>query len=182
MVKVIQQYFEKKARRKEELFQITREIIKECGLSIKSAHSKNINKAEKHLNKALNLMKKASKIRECPSETLVAEQELVEARIVLYVVKNNKLPKILGSKEAYVLGSLDAVGELKRMMLNYLINSKVEKAKTIFKLMEKIYDELSVLVFPDYVLPTFRRKLDIARMQVERARELLLEGCKHGKR
>ena len=48
--------------------------------------------------------------------------------------------------------------------------------------MEKIYDEFSVLVFPDYVLPAFRRKLDIARIQVERARELLVEGCKYGKR
>ncbi len=182
MVKVIKDYFEKKAKRKEKLFQITREIIKECGLSIKSTHSRNTDKAKKHLNKALELMKKAKEIRECPSETLVAEQELVEAKIVLWAFEKNKAPEISESKEAYVLGSLDAVGELKRMMLNCLINNEVEKARAIFKLMEKIYDEFSVLVFPDYVLPAFRRKLDIARMQVERARELLVEGCKYGKR
>lgn len=173
MVKIIN-YFEKKAKKKDKLYQINREIIKECGLSIKFAHSKDINKAKNHLNKAITLMKKSKKIRECYTETLPAEQELVEAKIVIHALVYGKLPKIFGSKEAYVLGSLDSVGELKRIMLNYLINNEVKKAKKIFGLIEKIYDEFSVLVFPDYVLPGFRRKLDIARIQLGRARELLV--------
>ncbi|MFH1521209.1 MAG: haloacid dehalogenase, partial [Candidatus Micrarchaeota archaeon] len=96
---------------------------------------------------------------------------------VLSAITSKKIPdqKELGVPEIpYLLGLLDAVGELKREMYECLRHGKKEEAVKYFELMEEIFNELLPLRFSNAVLPEFRRKQDSARHQVEQARGELI--------
>ena len=73
-----------------------------------------------------------------------------------------------------VLGLLDSVGELKREMYESIRKGKKKDAERYFALMEEIFDALLPLRFSNAVLPDFRRKQDVARIQIEQARGELL--------
>jgi translin len=111
-------------------------------------------------------------------------QEYAEAQIVLSAVELKKIPSFtkLGVAEVpYLLGLLDAVGELRREtyelrreMYESLRRGNKHEGEFYFKMMEEIYDELLPLRFSNAVLPEFRRKQDVARQQIERSRGELL--------
>jgi translin len=93
------------------------------------------------------------------------------------MIETKKIPsqKELGVPDlAYLLGLLDAVGELKREMYECLRRKDKKGAELYFKLMEEIYDELLTLRFSNAVLPEFRHKQDAARHQIEQARGELI--------
>jgi translin len=64
---------------------------------------------------------------------------------------------------------MDVVGELKREILDSLRASETERAKAYLVLMESIYDATRAIRFPESVLPGFRKKQDVARIQLENA-------------
>ncbi len=69
----------------------------------------------------------------------------------------------------YILGLMDFVGELRRMVLTMLLNGEVQKAERALKVMEGIFDDLSMLDHTA-LLPSFRNKHDTARRIVEATR------------
>jgi translin len=79
------------------------------------------------------------------------------------------------SPEAYLLGLLDAVGELKRMVLDSILQRDLGGAKKYFGVMEDLYSACSPLAVYDHVVNGARRKIDVARMLVEDTRGLLAE-------
>ncbi len=104
-------------------------------------------------------------------------QEYSEARILLFAIEKKDLPgsdELGVTPEAYLSGLLDCMGELKREMYESLRKGKRKDAEYFFSLMEKIYDELLPLKFSNALLPDFRRKQDVARIQIEQARGELL--------
>ena len=97
---------------------------------------------------------------------------------MLAVSRGRPIPSIesLGvSPEAYLLGLLDTVGELKRMVLNSIMKRKLDQAQKYFGLMEEIYSACSPLAVYDHVASGARRKIDVARMLVEDTRGLMAE-------
>jgi translin len=92
-------------------------------------------------------------------------------------VELKKIPSYaeLGVPEIpYLLGLLDSIGELKREMYESLRRGNKHEGGFYFKMMEEVYDELLPLRFSNSVLPDFRRKQDVARIQIEQARGELL--------
>jgi len=69
---------------------------------------------------------------------------------------------------------LDSMGELKREMYESIRKGRKKDAEEYFALMEEIFDALLPLRFSNAVLPDFRRKQDVARIQIEQARGELL--------
>ena len=59
-------------------------------------------------------------------------------------------------------------------MYESLRHGKKKDAEGYFQMMEGIYDALLPLRFSNSVLPEFRRKQDVARIQIEQARGELL--------
>ena len=81
------------------------------------------------------------------------------------------------SREAYLLGLMDCVGELKREVLEELRDSNVKKAEEYFGMMRHIYDTTRPVRFAEAVLQGFRKKQDVARIQIENAgTEILSSG------
>jgi len=173
---------EKRLMKKEEAMDhinaVGRLIVRSCSNAIKAIHARDQKTATMHIKEAEKELKKFLQYeKDFPVQINHILQEYAEALIVLSAVSRKKIPSFeeLGINEvAYLNGLLDAVGELKREMYEALRRGEKDEAKRYFALMEDIYDSLLPLRFSNSVLPDFRRKQDVARMQIEQARGELL--------
>ncbi|MCL5433793.1 MAG: hypothetical protein M1538_02330 [Candidatus Marsarchaeota archaeon] len=171
-------YLEKKQETLDKIIQITRNIIRDSGHTITLIHNDEIFKAEeliKKINEEVNALKNID--NEFKYNTIQAYQEYVEALSFLSIIKTNKLPMMKDlnvSDEAYLLGIMDVVGELKRKIIELLRTEKVGEAKEMLSIMEAIYDSTRKLKFAESVLQGFRKKQDVARIQIESASSQLL--------
>ncbi len=99
-------------------------------------------------------------------------QELAEAHLLLAISKNEEpfTPKELDiTPSSYLIGLGDVVGELRRMILDSLIEGDIEHAKLLMDKMEGIKDMLMEFDFPNAIVP-IKPKQDIARDLVEKTR------------
>ena len=106
----------------------------------------------------------------------VAFQELAEDILLLHVKEESKLPghDELGiPAREYIVGLCDLVGELRREFLSKLIMGSLEEAKKILELMEEIYNGVSMLSYPDALVP-LRRKTDYMRALLEKSKSEFL--------
>jgi translin len=162
----------------DELIKKNREIVRLTANSIKEMHAGELGAARKLLSQAESEISTLSKQAEKHGMDLNhIMQEYAEAKILLAAIERKDLPSstdLGATPEAYLNGLLDATGELKRQMYECLRKGKKKDAEYYFGLMEKIYDELLPLKFSNALLPDFRRKQDVARMQIEQARGELL--------
>ncbi|MEM3929431.1 MAG: hypothetical protein QXX48_04000 [Candidatus Korarchaeum sp.] len=97
-------------------------------------------------------------------------QEVVEAMVLCKLLMGEEVPSHLelgiGARE-YLLGIGDAVGELRRVCLDFMKRGDVERAESLLELMEEIYEGLSSAALPDSLVP-LRRKVDEARILIEK--------------
>lgn len=155
-----------------------RQIIRSCSNAIKAMHSGDLSQAKEYLEQAkkdLGLVLDYQNNYQGHLNHIL--QEYTEAWVVLAAIESKSIPgqKDLGVPDIpYLLGLLDAIGELKREMYECLRQGKKTDAEAYFKLMEEIYDELLCLRFSNAVLPEFRHKQDSARHQIEQARGELI--------
>lgn len=155
----------------------SRQIVRSCSNAIKAMHSHEMDEASKYLKQAEEGLEEIKNKDGFPTHINHILQEYTEARVVLSAINSKKIPdqKEIGVPEIpYLLGLLDAVGELKREMYECLRSGKKKDATKYFELMEEIFNELLPLRFSNAVLPEFRHKQDAARHQVEQARGELI--------
>ncbi len=177
-IKEIEKELLKKEAALDELIKKNREIVRITANSIKEMHAGNVEAAKALLKSAEREIAAISKeAQKHGMDVNHIMQEYAEAKIVLAAVERKELPsssELNAMPEAYLSGLLDATGELKREMYESLRRGKKKDAEYYFNLMEKIYDELLPLKFSNALLPDFKRKQDVARMQIEQARGELL--------
>ncbi|MEM4335866.1 MAG: hypothetical protein QXL47_01400 [Candidatus Anstonellales archaeon] len=173
-MKKIEEYLLKKERIMDGFLVMQRELVRECSKAIKEIHEGKVSDAEKRIKKAEEEFKNLPKEPFVYPYYLHVAQEFFEAKILLSVVKTKEIPKPEEPYEAFLTGMLDAAGELKREMYEALRKGDKRVAEKYFKLMEKIYDESLHFKFSESVLPGFRRKQDVLRIQLEQARGELL--------
>lgn len=168
---------ERREKEQDRILSKTREIIRHCSNGIKLAHSGELGEAKAEVAAAEKKVAPFSKTKQFGYLLAQTYQEIAEAKIFLAAVEKKPLPtwKELGMPfEPYLLGLCDLVGELRRQMLEMLKKGKVKDAERYFELMSGIYDELLPIRFSNSLLPNFRKKQDVARMQVEQARSELV--------
>ncbi len=163
---------------REKVLSLSRELIRNAGKAIVAMHAKDRAKAStllKNMEKIKTALSKSEQGFEYNS--LQAHQEYVEAKVLSSIILDERIPSIKEMKvneQAYVLGLMDVVGELKRETLDSLLNGNVKAASLYYGFMVEIYDSTLHLRFANAILPDFRRKQDSARIQVENtANEIL---------
>jgi len=160
------------------LLVLTREIIRGCATAIKAIHAGDKEAGKKGMEKVEELVKKARGVdRDMEYVAETAYQEYCEARILLAVLEDAEIPSYedLGVPfEPYLLGLMDAVGEFRRQMLEELKRGRREEAERYFDAMNAVYEATLPLRFSNSLLPGFRKKQDVARIQLENARSELL--------
>ncbi len=168
---------ERREREQDRILSGTREIIRHCSNGIKLAHAGELKKAKAEIAAAERKAAPFSKTEQFGYLLEQTYQEIAEARLFLAAAEGKSLPtwKGLGMPfEPYLLGLCDLVGELRREMLEMLKKGRMKDAERHFELMSGIYDELLPIRFSNSLLPNFRKKQDVARMQVEQARSELV--------
>lgn len=179
-VKGMESHFSDQLERRDKVLKESRDVITSSSRAIINVHTGRMKEAEKELSRANSLLRSLKKSGEgSVSRYLVSpEAEYVEASSVLALAKGRPVPsrETLGaSPEAYLLGLLDTVGELKRLVLDSIMRRKLARARRYFDVMEELYSICSPLAVYDHVVNGARRKIDVARMLVEDTRGLITE-------
>ena len=172
--------------RREELIKSSREIVVLCSKAISAVHRMELELALQNTERSAVLIKHLrTRVRgDLARQLLVPEQEYVEAMALVAISQNDTIPShrdLDVSEEAYVLGLLDCVGELKRMTLDHLRRDASDAAIQTFETMETLYQELYHFSIYDKVLKEVRRKIDVNRSLVESVRSTVTEEIRRNK-
>jgi len=165
---------------REFLLKNTREIVVLCSRSIISLHKGDLKSAKENLRQADLLLKKYRKKAKFDLQRYLVtpEQEFVEAACLLAIVEGKEIPsdvKLKVSEEGYVLGLLDCIGEMKRMIFDKIRIGDINNALRIFEIMENLYLHLYPFSMYDKVVREARRKIDVDRILVDDARGVITE-------
>ena len=165
---------------REFLIKNTRDVVILSSHSIIAAHKGDLKLARQKIKKAETVLKinqKKAKNR-FQKYLITPEQEFVEAHSFLAIVENKEIPSLKSlkvSEEAYILGLLDCIGELKRFVLDNIRNGQLKKSDRIFNVMENLYQTLYPFAMYDKIVREARRKLDVNRILVEETRAVITE-------
>jgi len=165
---------------REFLIKNTRDVVILCSHSIIAAHKGDLRLARQKIEKAEVVLKKNQKKAKnnFKKYLITPEQEFVEAHSFLAVIENKEIPSLKSlkvSEESYILGLLDCIGELKRLVLDNIRNDQLKKADRIFNVMENLYQALYPFAMYDKIVKETRRKLDVNRILIEETRAVITE-------
>ncbi len=167
---------------REDSIRLSRELLRDARRAVSLAHRGHLQEAEEIVLGAFSrhnafLSGLSGDARQLAYVTLAqASQELVEAMLVVRMLSGTDppLPEDLGvGCREYVLGLADAALELRRAALNLLNRGDLEGARGLVTIMEGLMDRLSLLVFPDALLPV-RHKVDTLRALIDRTKSDIL--------
>ena len=179
-LKGISKYLQASNASREFLIKNTRDVVILCSHSIIATHNGDLRTARQKIKKAEVILKNnQKKAKNNFKKYLVTpEQEFVEAQSFLAIVENKEIPSLKSlkvSEESYILGLLDCIGELKRLVLDNIRNGQLKKANNIFNVMENLYQTLYPFAMYDKIVREARRKLDVNRALVEETRAVITE-------
>lgn len=169
----ISEHLSKKQSDFDSVMDMSRKIIRDSGQAITLMHNNEIKRAASLFS---IISKNVNKLKRIDGEfryyTLQAYQEYTEAAVFRYIKTKHQVPSMrqIGvSTDAYLLGLMDVVGELKREILDSLRENRLKDAELYFDVMKNIYDSTRGLRFAEAVINGFRKKQDVARIQIENA-------------
>ncbi len=164
---------------REKLLPLCREAIRYSSRAIRAVHRQEFKQAEESLKAARNLLNKAEKSGVALSETggvgitRDAQKEYAEASLTLALVTGQPLaqPKVLGvDAAAYLNGLGEAVGEIRRYLLDAMRQGDLSRGEELLAVMDDIYSALVTMDFPDAITGGLRRTTDMVRGVLERTR------------
>jgi translin len=169
-----------KISRREDLLKESRAAIALSSKAIVNMHTGKKTEAEEELIQNNDLLIDLRKIaKEDLKRYLISpETEYAEAMIIRSISADEDIPSqeiLKVGNEGYILGLLDSVGEIKRMVYDNLRKGEVARASDLFELMEEIYTLLSPFAVYDHIIQGVRRKLDVSRILVENTRSAVTE-------
>lgn len=102
-----------------------------------------------------------------------AQKEFAEASLTLALVRGQPLPapgELRVGPAAYLNGLGEAVGELRRALLDALRSGDVPRCTSYLDAMDEIYSVLVTVDYPDALTSGLRRTTDVTRGIVEKTR------------
>ncbi|WP_456327919.1 translin [Archaeoglobus sp.] len=174
----IRSKLEEKEVAREELLKLVREMRINSTKAIASIHAGDFKKADEYLKNAMEILQKVREYKRYPDVyypvTFDAMQELVEAYVFRHVVENYDIDVDLSKLDVefapILTGLADAVGEIRRHILDLLRKNEFDKAEKLIGIMERIYNNLITFSFPDKITPNLRPKVDYVRNAIERTK------------
>ena len=179
-VDAITEELRKEQDSREYLIRGTRDVVILCSQAIIAAHGGDLKGAGAKAAEAGKLLGtyRGRAGGDLERYLAVPEQELTEALCLIALAGGSPMPgrdKIGVSGTSYVLGLLDCIGELKRMVYDTIRHGRTAEAERIFAVMEDLYNMLYPLATYDKLLKEARRKLDVNRVLLEGTRSALTE-------
>lgn len=171
--------FDGKDAARERGLELSREIIRSAASAIRAAHRGEFDQAE------AALVENAARVR-AVDEALAghpdvyyagfvqdAQKEFAEAHLTLAIVRGRPLPdpEELGVGDAPYLGGLtEAVGELRRSVLDRIRQADAESAERLLGIMDDVYAQLVAFDYPAAISGNLKRSTDVTRSIIEKTR------------
>lgn len=175
----LRQSFDGKTSAREEGLAASRTAIRSCGNAIRALHRYEADRAQELIDEARSALDAARSALEPHPELLHAgfvhdaEKEFAEACITQALVLQQPFPSIEVvevSTAAYVKGMAEAIGEVRRHLLDLLRRGELKRCEELLGAMDEIYYLLVSLDYPDGITLGLRRLTDVARSIIERTR------------
>lgn len=156
-----------------------REVIRNCSQAIRAVHRQEFEKAMGLLKAARSLLNEAEQTVADYDELNYtgffrdAQKEYAEGSVLLSVVNGKQVPspEELGINDAAYLNGLgEAVGELRRYLLDSMRQGDVSRGEELLRVMDDVYSVLVTIDFPDAITGGLRRTTDMVRGVLERTR------------
>ncbi|MDP6421274.1 MAG: haloacid dehalogenase [SAR202 cluster bacterium] len=157
----------------------SRQIIRLSANSIRAAHRNEFADASRLIAEARQMVEELKGVRADHPEVFFGGfvedslKEYVEASATLAFTQGSPLPTMqeLGiGAAAYMNGLAEAIGELRRFVLDILRRDDVSRCENLLEIMDEVYAVLVTLDFPDAVTRGLRRNTDVMRGVIERTR------------
>jgi len=164
---------------KDEVYDLSRKIIKNSKLCIFAVRRGNMEEAKRYIDEMEEMRKRLIDIaKENPRLSTInmifnADQEYVEAMCVYMFMKDGRLPRLeeVGtSVQEYIAGVMDAAGELLRIATDKMIANDLDFAKRVKEVIEEIYIFMLHVNPRDYEL---RRKIDYVSNILNKLQEFI---------
>ncbi len=175
----IRQSFSAKDAAREKVLPLCRETIRHCSGAIRAVHRHEFDRAKGLLQSARDLLNQAEQAVAEYSELSHtgfirdAQKEFAEGSITLALVTGNQPPDPgeLGiDSAAYLNGLGEAVGELRRYLLDCMRQGDLSRGEELLSAMDDIYNILVTMDFPEAITGGLRRTTDMVRGVLERTR------------
>ncbi|MCK4368548.1 MAG: haloacid dehalogenase [Dehalococcoidales bacterium] len=175
----IRESFSAKDAAREKVLPLCREAIRHCSNAIRAVHRREFDRAKQLLQSARNLLTEAERGAADYGElgyagfVRDARKEFAEGSITLALVTGNRLPDPDGlgiDAVAYLNGLGEAVGELRRYLLDSMRRGDLSQGEELLLAMDDIYNILVTMDFPDAITGGLRRTTDMVRGVLERTR------------
>lgn len=157
----------------------SRELIRLSANSIRASHRGDFDQAQALLSQARDL---AREMREAVADhrdlyyagyTQDALKELAEAHITYAIIRDEPLPAadtLQIEPPAYLNGLGEAMGEMRRHVLDLIREARLERAEAVLTIMDEAYWHLVTIDFPSAITSDLRRTTDMVRGVLERTR------------
>jgi len=164
---------------REETLALSREIIRTSANTIRAVHRAEFAQAAEMLSQARSAAARLRQgLRDKPALYAAGyvhdcQKELAEAALTLALVKGDAVP---GPAEldveipAFLNGMGEAVGELRRHVLDVIRGGELDRGETILRSMDDIYSALVTFDYPDAMTGGLRRTTDSVRGILEKTR------------
>lgn len=158
---------------------LSRKIIRSSGDAIKAIHREEWDHADELVRETGDLVLQVNDmLRDFPDIYYSgyvgnAQTEYAEVSLLRAVLRGDTLPSPADLKvddAAYLAGVGDAIGELRRHILDLIRKGRPEEGEKYLEVMDEFYTEMMSIDYPDAITHGLRKKTDVARSLIERTR------------
>ncbi len=164
---------------RENVMPLCREVIRYCSNAIRAVHRQEFEQAGELLQSARNLRSEIEQTVANWGELRYtgfvrdAEKEFAEGSITLALVTGGQIPppdELGVDPAAYLNGLGEAVGEIRRYLLDSMRRGDLSRGEELLSAMDDIYSALVTMDFPDAITGGLRRTTDMVRGVLEKTR------------
>ncbi len=171
--------FAAKHAAREKALPACREVIRLSANGIRAVHRDEFDQATALLQRATSLLRDVRAALADHADIFYAgfvhdaQKEHAEAALTLALVHGDPLPgpeELAVEHPAYLNGMGEAVGELRRYLLDSLRDGDIARCEGYLRSMDDIYDVLVTVDYPDAITGGLRCTTDVTRSILERTR------------
>jgi translin len=179
LARSFQERFDVKMAAREKALPAARRSIRASANAIRAIHRHELDSASALMQEAADAIGEGMEaVRDEPDVANAgflqdAQKEYAEARVTAAIVEDEDVPgpDELGVQLApYLNGMAEAIGELRRQILDLLRAGDVERSESLLGAMDDLYSLLVTIDYPDAITGNLRRSTDVARGIMEKTR------------
>ena len=175
----VREQFQARHAARERGLALHRDVIRNSANSIRAAHRGDSERARELIAGAADLLAEIETVLSPHPEIYYAgfvhdcQKEFAEANLTFALLTDQPLPSPEELKvllPAYLNGLAEAVGEVRRHVLDLVRRDTQERCEPLLRRMDDIYSLLVTIDFPDAITGGLRRSTDVARSILEKTR------------